>query len=144
MFIANFVENGAGGCLSWGWYLQVDFQLFIVGILLLLGYTHRKSLFYTAMGLLMIGSMVFQFVYIQTSGITIFTDLSSQTDFRNFMHDVYIKPYGRCVPYLMGLLLGAYFMKFRENNQDRSKQQETGLQRLKVYYTEHELVRIIS
>lgn len=96
------------------------------------------------MGLLMIGSMVFQFVYIQTSGITIFTDLSSQTDFRNFMHDVYIKPYGRCVPYLMGLLLGAYFMKFRENNQDRSKQQETGLQRLKVYYTEHELVRIIS
>jgi peptidoglycan/LPS O-acetylase OafA/YrhL len=74
-FMANFVDNGAGGCLSWGWYLQVDFQLFVIGIILLLAYGFRKWLFYTVVRLLMIGSMVFQFAYIQASKITIFTDL---------------------------------------------------------------------
>lgn len=34
-------------------------------------------------------------------------------DSPDFYSDVYIKPYGRCVPYLMGLLLGVLYMEFK-------------------------------
>jgi hypothetical protein len=33
------------------------------------------------------------------------------------MQNLYIKPYGRCAPYLMGFLLGVLFTEYRANQQ---------------------------
>lgn len=113
LFLSNFIDNGSGGCLSWGWYLQVDFQLFLLGLLLLYCYSSKKRVFYVLGLLLAAASSVFNFVYTQVNSITIFLDLTSHSNYVNYMHDVYVKPYGRCLPYLMGLLLGVLYMEYK-------------------------------
>lgn len=123
LFLANFVDNGSGGCLSWGWYLQVDFQLFILGLLLLTCYSWRKKIFYSLLILLAVGSSVYTFLYTQLNDITIFLDLTSSSNYVEYMHDVYIKPYGRCLPYFMGLLFGILFSQHAHHQP--TQQEET-------------------
>lgn len=53
----------------------MDFQLFILGVVLLYLYTIKKGVFLVASIALMIFSLIFNFVYTFSSGVTIFTDL---------------------------------------------------------------------
>ncbi len=64
-------------------------------------------------GILSVGSLVFNFLFTFDKQIRIFTDLEAMLDFDDFMRNLYIKPYGRCVPYFMGLILGVLFMEYR-------------------------------
>ncbi len=41
-FVSNFVGDGDRMCMGWGWYLQVDFQLFICGLFLIYLYSKRR------------------------------------------------------------------------------------------------------
>ena len=106
LFIANFIDRGAETCLGWGWYLQVDFQLFVYCLILLFLYQKSKLATVLASFASMIGSTTFNIVYTYNHEIHLFTDLSAFINFEDFMLDLYMKPYGRCTPYVMGLLLG--------------------------------------
>lgn len=113
LFISNFVKNGEEACLGWGWYLQVDFQLFVVGVFLLYLYSKRKMLCFAVCLLFAAGSTVFIFIYTYRNDVRVITDITNNPNLQNFTLDVYMKPYGRCVPYLMGLILGIFFMEYR-------------------------------
>lgn len=46
LFIDNFGDHGKGGtdyCFGWGWYLAVDFQLFIITPFIFLAYRLNKK-----------------------------------------------------------------------------------------------------
>lgn len=116
MFISNLIENGERACLGWGWYLQVDFQLFVMGVLMLFLYSARKHLFVITTALLSVLSLIFNYVYTFEEEIRIFTDLDAFVNFQDFMLNLYIKPYGRCVPYFMGLVFGLLFMEYRSSH----------------------------
>lgn len=73
--MSNFVKNGGEICLDWSWYLQVDFQLFICGLLLVWLYSKSKWLFMLANALLCIGSTVFNFLYVQINHIKLMVDV---------------------------------------------------------------------
>lgn len=65
-------------------------------------------------------SLIFNFVFTYKEKIRIFTDLDAFVNFEDFMVNLYIKPYGRCVPYLMGLVLGVLYMEYRSKHWDYS------------------------
>ena len=109
LFIANFLNPLNEQCLSWGWYLQVDFQLFIVGVFLLYLYSWNKIVFLSTSSFLAVGSLTLTFVYCQINNIKIYADLTELANgMGNFFDDIYTKPYGRCAPYMMGLILGVF------------------------------------
>ena len=115
-FISNYFGTGAEGCMDWGWYLQVDFQLFIVGIFLLYLYSFQKVAFHITTAVVSVLSTVYVFVYTYIEGFKIDADLAESADPNSFFfRDIYASPFGRCVPYLMGLVLGVLFMEYRSN-----------------------------
>lgn len=113
LFIENIVDNGQVLCLGWSWYLQVDFQLFLVSLFVLFVYHKSKILSYSINILFCLGSLAFNYLYTLNKGVKIFTDLSAFSTFGDFMLDVYTKPWGRCTPYLMGLIMGQLYMDYR-------------------------------
>ena len=100
--------------MGWGWYLQVDFQLLICGVLLLYLYSKHKKAFLPVTTCLSVSSSAYVFYYVQTHNVKIYADISEiVNNDPNFFDDLYVKPYGRCAPYFMGLILGVLFMEYR-------------------------------
>lgn len=73
-FVDNFEDHGANGihyCFGWviylfiqGWYLAVDFQLFVITPFLLYAYKRSKKIGLIITFLLFLGSVVAAFVLI--------------------------------------------------------------------------------
>jgi hypothetical protein len=115
-FISNFFKNGEETCMSWGWYLQVDFQLFLSGLVLLYLYSKQRIAFFISTTLLALGSTAFVFSYTLRNRIVIYADIAELANDGPFFGDVYITFYGRCVPYLVGLTFGVLYMEYRSNS----------------------------
>lgn len=98
--------------MEWGWYLQVDFQLFVAGVFLLYLYSKSKKLFTGTVIGLSLASTIFIFVYMTIHKVKIAAEIGEPSG-PDVFDDTYIKPHTRCVPYLMGLLFGAFFMEYR-------------------------------
>ena len=62
LFISNFVSDNEHACLGQGWYLQIDFQLFIVGLALLFLHKKKPTLAIIVTTVFAVGSLVFVFV----------------------------------------------------------------------------------
>jgi hypothetical protein len=73
--MSNIIGNGDRMCLGWGWYLQIDFQLFIMGVLLIYLYSLRRWVMYMTSLCLAVGSLVFNYIFTFTEKIRIFTDI---------------------------------------------------------------------
>lgn len=115
LFVSNMIDRGQEMCLGWGWYLQVDFQLFLFSLLLLYLYQRSKLFMIITAAVASLASTIYNVTYTNNIGLPLFTDLSAFAHFQDFMLDLYMKPWGRCTPYLMGLILGVYFIEFRSN-----------------------------
>lgn len=75
LFVGNFVYNGSKPCMGWGWYLQVDFQLFVVGVFLLYLYSKAKKISLLTFLLFAISSTLYIFIFTFVKDIKIMTDL---------------------------------------------------------------------
>lgn len=115
LFISNLVDNGKDICLGWSWYLQVDFQLFVFGVFILLLRDRYKNTALIFSSICAFVTMIFVFVFTLNEKIVLWTDISSLANYQDFMLNLYFKPWGRCTPYLMGLLFGILFFEFRES-----------------------------
>jgi hypothetical protein len=146
-FINNFAHNGDQMCLNWGWYLQVDFQIFIVCIILLFLYRKvNQRVSYVTAGVLIVGSITYNIVYTQVHNQKLFTDVTALMSFGNYVLDVYIKPYARWTPYFMGLYLGLFYHDFQKASKNkeagRSKPVETMFM-LKDKFERSKVLRIV-
>lgn len=106
LFIENIADNGTETCLVWGWYLQVDFQMFLVCLLLLGVYSYHKKASFVFGGLLIVGSWTYNLIYTQVHAQKVFIDLKSLTAFIGYFQDIYVKPWARWSPYILGVFLG--------------------------------------
>lgn len=111
LFLHNFI-NRENMCLSHTWYSAVDMQLFLVGqLLMLVLFRSRKCGLILMLGLLFVTQLV-------TGILTILYHLpavpllagSSEATMNLYYGYIYIKPYCRASPYLVGMLL-AYLMR---------------------------------
>jgi peptidoglycan/LPS O-acetylase OafA/YrhL len=81
IFMSNFINtNATDMCLGWGWYLQVDFQLFVFGVFLLYLYSIKKVAMYSTITVIGILSTIFVFVYVQKNQYFVTADLSDISD----------------------------------------------------------------
>ena len=65
------------------------------------------------------GSVTYNIVYTEIHQQKLFTDVTALMLFKDYFLDVYIKPYARWTPYLMGLYLGLFYHEFQEANKNR-------------------------
>lgn len=114
-FVDNLVNNGETPCMGWGWYIQNDMQLFIASIILLYVYKLKPIVSKVLLCLMIIGSMVFTFVWTMNNGTLVITHLSDVAKWGTFINDVYVKPWARLPPYFLGLLFGIMHSEFENN-----------------------------
>jgi len=99
--------------MGWIWYLQVDFQLLVIGVFLLYLYSINKGAMYITNIVMSLLSSIFIFVYVQINEYFVTADISEQSSDINFTYYIYNSPYSRCVSYLMGLAFGVMYMEYR-------------------------------
>ena len=115
LFVSNFASDGQM-CLGWGWYLQVDFQLFIAGVVLLSIYNRYPRVMLGLCGVLGVGGMTYMAYWTYRDEIHLFIDLNHPSKNQSkFLESTYTNPLARCPPYLMGLVFGIFYMQFRSN-----------------------------
>lgn len=66
LFVGNFADSM---CMVWGWYIQIDMQLFLVGLVLLWLYAEiDRRAFVVGSAAVMLGGIIYCFVRCQTQG----------------------------------------------------------------------------
>ena len=111
LFLHNFFRR-ENMCLSHSWYSAVDLQLFLVGQLLLVCLLWSRKWGLAALGALVCLSQVLTgalTVRDHLPAVPLLSSVSEQT-MNLYYGQIYIKPYCRASPYLIGMLL-AYLMR---------------------------------
>ena len=106
LFVDNFVHNGWELCMNWGWYLQVDTQLFAFSALILICYQRNKMATFMMTILLIACSFWYTLSFNYTHHFVQPIHLEDISPNDTSFYDLYIKPWSRCPPYLIGVLLG--------------------------------------
>lgn len=112
LFVDNIVDNGDNMCMPWGWYLQNDIQLFFYCLIILVIY--RKSRFWSFFAIFISIAANFWYVMEETydNGEKWLSHISDAAQSQRYQLNIYYKPWGRCPPYLYGLLLGLLYYEF--------------------------------
>ncbi|KAF8796918.1 nose resistant to fluoxetine protein 6-like [Argiope bruennichi] len=124
LYINNF-QSTADQCMGWSWYLANDMQFYIISPLLLVTLWRWPKIGYSILGLLfsitLISSFVISYEYNLIPGLENIVDEAKKgADYMerwtNFFDKLYIKPYTRVGPYLIGILLAYYLHKRKQYN----------------------------
>lgn len=110
LYIQNLVRFKPYFCMAWSWYLAVDMQFYILSPVLLIPLYHRPKLGYFVVSLFLIATTVTPLALTETrkypSGIFAVHLKGHPTPLGDSFYDIYISPYSRMGPYLIGLLTG--------------------------------------
>ncbi|EDO47385.1 predicted protein [Nematostella vectensis] len=114
LYINNFYPNELiKECLGWSWYLANDMQFFAISpVLLYMIYRYFTGLF-AGVGGLLAASFVVTGVLIgyYKLPVALAGEIEGGQDYTNM---IYVKPYCRIAPYLVGLALGYLFHKDKQ------------------------------
>lgn len=119
LFVSNFKELY---CTGWTWYLQVDMQLFIVSLLLLWVYvTNWKwaKLASKLLGLgIAVGTVTYVFIMSQDNGYRVVGSPTDNDKAVEYQTEIYLKPWSRAAPYMLGLFTGIFYFNLQTNKTD--------------------------
>ncbi|GFU16199.1 nose resistant to fluoxetine protein 6 [Nephila pilipes] len=124
LYINNF-QSASDQCMGWAWYLANDMQFYVISPLFLVTLFRWPKIGYSIMALFLGISFVSNFVL--TYEYNLFTGLGNiieQADnivdfmprWTDFFNKLYIKPYTRMSPYLVGIILAYYLFRRKQNN----------------------------
>ena len=99
-------------CLDWGWYLQNDMQIFIYCIFTLMIFSYNQKAGKVMIWGSIIISTVYTFVMCQVNGYIQISHIEDLEHLDGQINNIYMMPWCRCPPYLLGLLLGMEYDKF--------------------------------
>lgn len=134
--------------MGWGWYIQNDMQLFVLSMLVLFIYSIKPLLSKILILILTIGSFIFTFSYTYRNSILVSTHLVDFLSYGDYFIDVYFKPWARCPPYLLGILLGMLYHehllveKTNKAHQDQVFEGDTLLCKMKKKCHQNRMTRI--
>lgn len=109
-FVDNLVDNGEKMCLGWGWYLQNDMQIFIFSMIYLFIYSKHKLATNVSIFVTILLSVILNFVEVQSNDYIQVIHLKDFAKWGEYFPNIYIKPWTRCPPYLIGLFFGIQYM----------------------------------
>ncbi|KAJ8042519.1 Nose resistant to fluoxetine protein 6 [Holothuria leucospilota] len=110
LYINNFYPTkSADMCIGWVWYLANDMQFFVISPLILI-----PLYFIPWLGMLVLTALcVMSFTVIGTLvGVYDLQAVTTQPNANNFQDIIYMKPYCRITPYLVGMALGYIVYKY--------------------------------
>ncbi|XP_041468383.1 nose resistant to fluoxetine protein 6-like [Lytechinus variegatus] len=115
LFINNFYpQAGTQGCIYWVWYLANDMQFFLISPILLVSLYRKPIVGMIIIAILCVASLA------TTIGLMVANDFKvalmgfgSSYSGNDIFSTVYIKPYCRITPYLVGMVLGYAFHSWR-------------------------------
>ena len=113
LFINNFVPNGVGNvCFGIGWYLANDMQCFWLAPLLVWMYykLSKKYTWITSAALLLFCVVVTIVIVVENNFNTMF--IASENEAGDFHRKIYVKPYCRLGPYVLGLYTGYIYFHY--------------------------------
>lgn len=116
LFVDNLVDNGETQCMGWGWYLQNDMQLFLVSLILLFVYSIKPIVSKILIGLLSLGAIIFTYVWTYDHDVYVISHLNDFSTWGDYMLNVYMKPWARAPPYMVGLFLGIIYYEYLEES----------------------------
>lgn len=119
-FIDNFEDHGPNGmdyCFGWvnlltiqGWYLAVDFQLFLISPFILYAYHKNKKIGWLVSLFLFLASVVTAFILIMVNDWRYPIPNPKFAPQPEFMDQFYYKPYIRASAYMMGIFTGFIYV----------------------------------
>lgn len=119
LYINNLYPWGlAKGCVSWTWYLANDMQFYIISPLILIPAYFLLPAGFIVLLVFLIGSLVvtsaltavYDFQANTFSGLA-YGYIGKPTTMMNYSDTIYIKPWNRLAPYLVGVALGYIFYR---------------------------------
>jgi peptidoglycan/LPS O-acetylase OafA/YrhL len=101
-------------CVGWAWYLANDMQFFLIAPLLTIALFKRPKVGYLAISLLWIGSVIYCLslsLKYHFSALAI-SSMKDGGDPHSFVSLIYMKPWARVQPYLVGVLAAYAHFKY--------------------------------
>lgn len=125
LYLHNFIRR-ENMCLGHTWYSAVDMQLFLFAPLLLVPLYKRPRVGLALIGVALLTSVSYTaFITISRNLPAVpylMIDIVSQESISEYYASIYIKPYARAGPYLVGMALG-YILFMREGGIRLTKKQ---------------------
>uniref|UniRef100_A0A0K0EV77 Nose resistant to fluoxetine protein 6 (inferred by orthology to a C. elegans protein) n=1 Tax=Strongyloides venezuelensis TaxID=75913 RepID=A0A0K0EV77_STRVS len=117
IYMNNFLLQDVEQCMGWSWYLANDFQLYAISPLYMLLINYNEKLGITGcIGTVIVSSicrLIITLIKGYPPGPILTTKLQIVGLIDEFWTNVYIKPYARCGPYMVGLVVGYYLYKYK-------------------------------
>ena len=109
LFIDNLVNNGHTLCMSWAFYMQLEFQVFLISMVLLFIYSRHKLASFVVAVALVTYSWTMNMIYTQEHGQQYPISFKALSNYADYIFDIFIKPYARWTPYFFGMYLGLLY-----------------------------------
>ena len=113
LFVDNLVNNGHTLCMSWAFYNQLDFQIFLIGIAILFIYGKSKIASVVVTVGLIAYSWTVNLMYTEQNGQKYPVTFKALYKYQFYIFDVFIKPWMRWTPYFFGLYFGIAYAAFK-------------------------------
>ena len=109
LYISNlYPSKRTDECMGWSWYLSNDMQFFVLAPVIII-----PLYFYFPLGLIIAGILLVA-TFVANGTITALEKLDAIGVYSQVPSKIYVKPYTRAAPYIVGLVLGyVLFKKFR-------------------------------
>ncbi|RWS30003.1 Nose resistant to fluoxetine protein 6-like protein, partial [Leptotrombidium deliense] len=117
LYLHNFI-NRENMCLSHSWYSAVDMQLYLIAPLILIPLYRRPKIGFSIIAAILMVSMgitAYLTLVKHYPAVPYFNDLVAESIVNEYYGAIYIKPYCRIGPYLVGIALG--YLIYASNGQ---------------------------
>ncbi|XP_035220831.1 nose resistant to fluoxetine protein 6-like [Stegodyphus dumicola] len=128
LYINNF-QKSADQCMAWSWYLANDMQFFVISPLFLYSLWRWPKIGYSLLALSLcvtgLANFFITYHYKLITGLNsvLSADLTNalqfMAKFSDYFEKLYIKPYTRIGPYLVGMFLGYLLFKSKKSNRGK-------------------------
>ncbi|CAG7819852.1 unnamed protein product [Allacma fusca] len=113
LYVNNLIKHETGGCYGEAWYLANDMQFYLLSPLVIYPLWRWKRIGFGILAVLSIASVVIPTWIIADKRLP--PTLTASIDLKTYMADIYLKPWTRFGPYVVGLGLG-YILHYRVRN----------------------------
>lgn len=116
IFLINniFTPDGSENCFQWGWFVALEFQLFIATIFITWLYLTKKTLARGVINLLITGSIAYSFYMNVSEGNTFSLNRNQSSQF--FIDSINSNVLIRAAPYLVGISFGYLYREYTSGN----------------------------
>ena len=106
-------------CFGWGWYISNDFQIFLLGTPIMYFFIKKRWLSYVISWSGLTISLLLSYIICEVYQYHFNYPNLYAEPMNNYLSYYYYKPYIRCAPYFMGIILGYAYISYKQEPNER-------------------------